>query len=712
MHHPKKLYDKSLLFDHFQSNSLDPTSSKRKSQSSEHLDLILQASLNQLSRILKKKYFSSASSSSLIASGSQQHHGEFTNQKHGDLTTQKWLTGPQVVEYVTNQLIFPQCLNCSLVHLAARYNKVDILHWLQSCCCDEKCSHHHLNNSNSLSLLSSLQNSSQEESHLNDARCQSQHSKECLLRQEHLWSLHDLNNATPLFYACLGSKTSDLSNVNCSDHSLNALDPAQTNQNSSGLQNMDMAIADHESVVFLLSQPIVKEKQLNYHLDSHGNQPIVIALRKRDYALCDLLILFGATLNVTVGLGIGISESLLHFAMRERDLKLVRYIGSQSQKTILKRNQRDENALFACLRDFRSNQHNSSGRVNSNLSMHAEFFKEILQQGPSIFGNEHFHKALLLKNSFGRNLLHEAIVLNDLECMKALCHYLVLSNQQVSSNSSTPVSHFSPSEFSDSSLSLNTNSSSSIQSISPKLGATINKGRSPRPNQSSPNLLEAMTFDMDKQGNTILHSMTLSVIMNTSSPLDDFMWLFDGLRWILSWMENTFKPSLLDSPSSSHPPISNFALNVRNQEHFTIIDLVHQARKNSNDKSDWALSVLSEKLKETFKKWKEMDSSVCYQTGVDQEESDHSTISYSVLSTVSSSSSMMMNVAGNGSLSALSMSDSNLPSVSTSSNVNHHTSENRMGSPLGSKKSFLEFFKKFKKPKHVMPASTPSSNDE
>ncbi|KAG2379147.1 hypothetical protein C9374_007785 [Naegleria lovaniensis] len=689
---PKKLYDKSLLFDHFNHSSLDNANNKRKSQSSENLDLILQASLNQLSRVLKKKYFSSASSSSLSSEQQQQPHESLSSE------SSKWLTGPQVVEYVTNHLTFPQCHNCSLVHLAARYNKVDILNLLQSCCCDQTCSSPNTSNS----LLSSFQNSSQES--FDAANHHHHHSKECLHRQEHLWSLHDSNNSTPLFYACLASKTSELSNVSPSVEP-SFMDPAQSNY-SPGMYNADVANADHECVVFLLSQQAVKEKQLNYHLDSHGNLPIVIALRRKDYVLSDLLILFGAKLSVTVGLGIGVSESLLHFAMRERDLKLVRYIGTQCQKTILKRNQRDENALFACLRDFRSNQHNSSGRVNSNLSMHAEFLKQVLTSGPSIFGNDNFHKALLTKNSFGRNLLHESIVLNDLECMKAICHYLVVSNQQAPSNSSTPISHMSPSEFSDSSLSVNTNSSSSLQSLSPKLGTTF-KGRSPRPNQSSMTLLEAMTFDMDKQGNTILHSMTLAVINNTSSTLDDFMWLFDGLRWILSWMENTFKPSLFDSPLISHPPISNFALNVRNHDHLTITDMVHLARKSHNEKTDWALSVLSEKLRETFKKWKEIDSSICYQTGIDQEENDDSVMGGG--SSIYSSSNSQMSGSG-------SFGDS-VPSVSTSGGVMNYGSssqqhnfspENRMGS----KKSFLGFFKKFKRPKNVFPASAPSPNDE
>ena len=364
------------------------------------------------------------------------------------------IVGPHVADFVCD-LTYPNFQNASVVHLAAKYNHVDILQWLLECCCDHDCS---------------------KDSPTGET---AEHSKKCKQRQAKLWVLQDKQEMTPLFY---------------------------------GVGGNDLGEKAHDACVFLCSQPSVQEKQLNFIPDQYGNLPIVLALKRKDYELCDMLQLFGAKLDITVGVGI-LGESLLHGAFRDCNMDMSQYICKYMPRLLLKKNQREEHALFACLRDYRTiNTHSSNSSSNlldltekktrverrmSNLVVinkntsgkYYLFLKDILSNGTTLFGTELFEKALLMKNSFGYNVLMQAVCFNDVDCVKTICKFLfeyTLKN---------------PDKF---------------------------------------KFVSSMVFDRDKEGKTIFHiSMDFAVRMMSKKP-DDFLPWLNGFEWLMTWLEQNF----------------------------------------------------------------------------------------------------------------------------------------------------------------------------
>ncbi|KAG2379156.1 hypothetical protein C9374_007794 [Naegleria lovaniensis] len=268
----------------------------------------------------------------------------------------------------------------SLVHLACDTNRVNLLEWIQLYSSDN------LRNDNSV-------NSNTVNRNVNNTMDQN-----CLL-----WSVKDSNGLEPLFYAV-----------------------------NSGAK---------DCVAFLCSQKSVREEQLNLRRDCFGNLPIVSAFKRRDYEMCDLLQLFGAQIDLSGGLtfGMGVQESLMHYAMRKKDIQAVRYLALHSSKTILKKNHRGEIPLFHCLKDKRGMFRDSEEEVTTTnfggkggcdgcavtVPSHVYFLSTILEEGKTLFGQEQFHKALLSKNGFGRNILMESIVMNDLEVTRVICNFLL-----------------------------------------------------------------------------------------------------------------------------------------------------------------------------------------------------------------------------------------------------------------------------------------------
>ncbi|KAG2378612.1 hypothetical protein C9374_008251 [Naegleria lovaniensis] len=370
--------------------------------------------------------------------------------------------GPHVIDFVT-QLTFPNHSNCYLVHLAAKYNHVDILHWLLDCCCDETCP-----KSPSTPSTDALE---------------IPHSKKCISRQKKLWSLQDKQGMTPLYYSVAGN---------------------------------DIGQKTQDACVFLCSQSIVQEKQLNFLIDPYGNLPIVLALKRKDLELADMLQLFGAKLDITVGIGV-LGESLLHSAFRDCDVPVSEYIIKAMPRLIFKKNQREEHALFACLRDYRSiNTHSSNSSSNllelterktyserrqsslvftntstslNNNNKYFLFLKHILVNGNQLFGVEIFEKALLMKNAFGNNILMQAVAFNDVDSFKTICRYLFeYSMKQVEKHK----------------------------------------------------LLTSMALDRDRDGRTILHlSIDFAIKMLSKKP-EDFLAWFNGFEWLFVWLEQNF----------------------------------------------------------------------------------------------------------------------------------------------------------------------------
>ena len=282
--------------------------------------------------------------------------------------------------------------NSSLVHIAAKHNRVEILEWLKSCCCDQECN---------------IENDS--------------HSAMCISRQITLWNLKDYNGSTPLFCACQGCPTSTA----------------------------------NEAGVFLMSQMQTLDPLSKYihQTDNYGNSPLSLCMRKRDWKMCDLLILFGASIDGNTG---AFGESLLHTSMRDLDMLRVEFIAKRAPKALLKKNQKEENALFSLVKDFRCNV--NAGRsfilgssdfstMSTNIAQtnctspespsptspysetksalrsavnrafpkeqRINFIRMILESGSSVFGREVFEKALSLKNQHGRNFLLESVACGD-----------------------------------------------------------------------------------------------------------------------------------------------------------------------------------------------------------------------------------------------------------------------------------------------------------
>ncbi|KAF0973391.1 hypothetical protein FDP41_008095 [Naegleria fowleri] len=303
------------------------------------------------------------------------------------LCSREWkVEPPQFVNILSSRLLFVKDRQqFSLVHLACDTNQVQLLEWIQ--------------------MYSS-------ETSVNCSTVVNTHVERIDVKDSTLWSLKDSNGLEPLFYA-----------VNSSSK---------------------------DCVAFLCSKSSVREEQLNLRRDGFGNLPIIASFKKGDYDMCDLLQLFGAKIDLCGGLafGMGLQETLMHYAMRKRDIKAVRYLACHSSKAILKKNHRDETPLFQCLNDKRGMYTSSEEEVTTTnfggkggcdgcavtIPNHVFFLSTILDEGKTLFGEEQFHKALLSKNSFGRNLLMESIVMNDFEVTRMICSFL-LSHYGLSASS-------------------------------------------------------------------------------------------------------------------------------------------------------------------------------------------------------------------------------------------------------------------------------------
>ncbi|EFC41091.1 hypothetical protein NAEGRDRAFT_58906 [Naegleria gruberi] len=342
-----------------------------------------------------------SSSSSLLANS-------VLNQTATDLTAD--------VRYMLLYTTFPEHQDCNLVHIAAKSNQVDILQWLLT----GEVAHH-----------IDAQQSPFEESNFTE----SSSPRSPLVNQ--LLLATDNHDATPIFYAC-----------------------------QSGAQ---------DACVYLCSFKCVQD-QLNTQHDKYGYLPLYIALKRKDYDLCDLLQLFGAKVDVLVGN----SETLLHYAVREKDIQMVEYLAKIKPNLLLRKNQREENPLFSLLSDSRggrrrkkrtdtisdlefadstdkfmlgslvsdnesylngsvssggsfsvgslgNSNYSSQQNVNANNEIVEEekmFFATFLFKGTLIFGVDTFEKSFLQKNSFGRNIIMECVVLNDMKAFSTLSQFL------------------------------------------------------------------------------------------------------------------------------------------------------------------------------------------------------------------------------------------------------------------------------------------------
>ncbi|KAL9642938.1 hypothetical protein ABK040_010631 [Willaertia magna] len=305
--------------------------------------------------------------------------------------------GNKLIQLIGNsKLHFKNENNCTLVHLAAKFENIEILEWFLQNCCDENCT---------------LQN----------------HSTNCQNCQNYLWNLKDCHRQTPLFYAC--QSTSE-NNNNCWE-------------NTKIYKNCD-------SLIFLLSQPIIKNTQLNNYEDKFGHLPIYYIIKRKDLQKLEILNLFGGQLDLLIGIN---RESILHLSLREFDFEMFCKILNYAPKLIIKKNQRNENCLFSLLIDFRISQvdiengtvfnnnnerHYNNNKINRQQQIKDGIFcgnylrmerldllEKILENGFKIVGKELFCKCLLQKNGFGRNLLLESIALNDWEATRIICCFLL-----------------------------------------------------------------------------------------------------------------------------------------------------------------------------------------------------------------------------------------------------------------------------------------------
>lgn len=382
-------------------------------------------------------------------------------------TVPEELFGPHVVECVLNEMLWPQYSFCTLCHLAARFNSVEVLGWLKDCCCDENCqtgsSEHRtaptFESQASPSISISTTNSPTMND--NDVRIQIISSSPPRLSlavniDSHSipTEFHDIvtcNSAKASFSSQTSLISDETNTLTCS--TIHPFTSIQYQEDQTSLTNVHTHSQDcisrqkslwttldsmsaspllyavqygaHEACVFLCSQPAV-QSQINFTRDRFGNLPIVLALKKKDFELCDLLQLFGAKFDVIGSVSLG--ESLLHTALREHDIVTSEYLAKKNPKIILKKNQRDEVALFKALHDFRPTGTNKQmtvsvpGNPNSppkntnvksnkivrdsnTLGSHAATLKEFLEKAPEWFGNDLLEKAVTCKNSFGRNIL-------------------------------------------------------------------------------------------------------------------------------------------------------------------------------------------------------------------------------------------------------------------------------------------------------------------
>ncbi|KAG2377945.1 hypothetical protein C9374_008567 [Naegleria lovaniensis] len=464
--------------------------------------------------------------------------------------------GPHVVECVLNEMLWPQYSFCTLCHLAARFNSVEVLSWLKDCCCDENCrtdvTDHPTTPNFEASPNTSISTTHSPTTNHNDVRIQIDSASPPRLSLAVNIDMNSMTIPTTTEFhdaiTCASAKASFSSQTSLLSDEINSFTcstshpqvsiqfPAEQDQTSHTLHSHDcinrqknlwttldsisaspllyaVQYGAHEACVFLCSQPAV-QSQINFTRDRFGNLPIVLALKKKDFVLCDLLQLFGAKFDMIGSVALG--ESLLHTALRELDIVTSEYLVKKNPKIILKKNQRDEIALFRALRDFRPTGINKQmtvsipGNPNSppkktlvktnivrdsnTLGNHAVTLREFLEKGPEWLGEDLLEKAITCKNSFGRNILLESVAINDIDSTKVLCGY-----------------------------------------ISRKLDTCV--GRTKKQ-------FEEMVFDPEKINtmNIIQLAIQSSLQVSTHRSEETFF-VFNGFCWLLDWLRKTFSVS-------------------------------------------------------------------------------------------------------------------------------------------------------------------------
>nr|CAG4712521.1 unnamed protein product [Naegleria fowleri] len=161
-------------------------------------------------------------------------------------------------------------------------------------------------------------------------------------------------------------------------------------------------------------------------LDMYGGCCLYLALQKSFFELADLLLLFGANIDISFKTG----ETMLHRAITERRLDIVEYLCKKGAN-LLKQNQNNENPLFNVfvhqkkkLSDLNEKTVNGFFTTNNaNFCKNgAQFLQNLLKS--DCFSSEVIMKGLKQKNSHGRTMFQECIVKGDLPSFKVLLAYL------------------------------------------------------------------------------------------------------------------------------------------------------------------------------------------------------------------------------------------------------------------------------------------------
>ena len=453
--------------------------------------------LNRMSNAIQRKQ-KKLTLSLRRSNSSTTMNREFTHHEE-EYSSNDDSIGPQIVTFVLSELKLDELVHSKLastrtllMHLAARHNRLDILEFLKSCCCDEKCERQSCLQStcNSYSPQSPqvmISDSNHESNSIQNQHSHIQHSSSCLSRRIALWTSTDSNGCTPLFYACQGCST-------CHAHDCCVFLLVQLQslmQHANNLHNGSIVI---------------------HQADRFGNLPIAMAFKKRDWKMCDLLQLFGASLDANHG---SFGESLLHTSVRDLDFSRVEYLSRHCQKSILKKNQKDENSLFACLKDYRVAQACSASSlaeyhkqafspfrtlVNKSApkEIRCQFIQQLLENGNELFGRETFEKALVMKNQHGRNFFSEAVAFGDVLAIKTILNYFTL--QYLVNVSSR---HYEKSR------------------------------------ENHRKLLDSLIFSKDRQGKNILH-LSLEFAMKRMNKFnrEDYQSWLESLCFILTWLED------------------------------------------------------------------------------------------------------------------------------------------------------------------------------
>ncbi|KAL9650965.1 hypothetical protein ABK040_015068 [Willaertia magna] len=177
-------------------------------------------------------------------------------------------------------------------------------------------------------------------------------------------------------------------------------------------------------------------------LDKYGNCVLYLALLKKYINIADILILFGANIDISFKYG----ETMLHRAITDRRIDIVNYL-IKHHANLLKLNSKNENPLFNIFVHHRNTiiNNNNTNTINGNntntingynkhgvqlqqcshfgfSSSGAIFLQQLIKS--NLITNEIMIKALKQKNSHGRTMLHECIIKGDLPSFKIIIAYL------------------------------------------------------------------------------------------------------------------------------------------------------------------------------------------------------------------------------------------------------------------------------------------------